>query len=115
MVQRIHYRGSCHYNTRSNQVRVVRTPGGKRRYLDVKKTANPARCGDCKIVLPGVPAVRSWEMKRIPKCKRSVSRVYGGNKCHKCVSERVKRAFLIEEQKIVRAISTRREKQKADK
>jgi len=33
--------------------------------------------------------------------KKTVKRAYGGVLCHKCVKERIVRAFLIEEQKIV--------------
>ena len=35
------------------------------------------------------------------KTKKHVSWVYGGSMCAKCVHDRIKRAFLIEEQKIV--------------
>lgn len=33
--------------------------------------------------------------------KKHVSRAYGGSICAKCVHDRIKRAFLMEEQKIV--------------
>merc|ERR1712002_314991 len=33
--------------------------------------------------------------------KKAVSRAYGGSRCAKCVRERIVRAFLIEEQKLV--------------
>lgn len=33
--------------------------------------------------------------------KKTVKRAYGGVLCHKCVKEKIVRAFLIEEQKIV--------------
>ncbi|KAI9878898.1 MAG: 60S ribosomal protein L34 [Pleopsidium flavum] len=42
------------YNTRSNKVRVIKTPGGKLRYLHIKKKGSPPKCGDCGIKLPGV-------------------------------------------------------------
>ena len=42
------------YNTRSNKVRVIKTPGGKLRYLYIKKKGSPPKCGDCGIKLPGV-------------------------------------------------------------
>ena len=34
--------------------------------------------------------------------ERTVSRAYGGSRCHACVKARIVRAFLIEEQKIVK-------------
>lgn len=42
------------YNTRSNKVRVIKTPGGELRYLHIKKKGSPPKCGDCGIKLPGV-------------------------------------------------------------
>jgi len=42
-------------NTRSNRTRVIKTPGGKLRYLHIKKPGKGPRCGDCGITLPGVP------------------------------------------------------------
>jgi ribosomal protein L34E len=42
------------YNTRSNKVRVVKTPGGALRYLHIKKAGTAPKCGDCGIKLPGV-------------------------------------------------------------
>jgi large subunit ribosomal protein L34e len=32
--------------------------------------------------------------------EKTVSRAYGGSRCHTCVRQRIIRAFLIEEQKI---------------
>jgi large subunit ribosomal protein L34e len=32
--------------------------------------------------------------------EKTVSRAYGGSRCHTCVRQRIVRAFLIEEQKI---------------
>jgi len=37
------------------------------------------------------------------------SRTYGGVLCHGCLRERIVRAFLIEEQKIVKALKSQRE------
>lgn len=45
---------SNRYNTRSNQVRIVKTPGGELRYLHIKKKGTAPKCGDCGIKLPGV-------------------------------------------------------------
>jgi ribosomal protein L34E len=45
---------SLSYNTKSNKVRVIKTPGGKLRYLHIKKKGSPPKCGDCGIKLPGV-------------------------------------------------------------
>jgi large subunit ribosomal protein L34e len=42
------------YNTVSNKVRVIRTPGGEHRYLHIKKRGTSPKCGDCGVKLPGV-------------------------------------------------------------
>jgi ribosomal protein L34E len=46
--------GIYRYNTKSNKVRVIKTPGGKLRYLHLKKAGTAPKCGDCGIKLPGV-------------------------------------------------------------
>lgn len=70
-------------------------------YQYVKKRGKRAACGNCKRELAGVVRCRPYELKRMPKYKKKVARAYGGSLCHTCVRERVVRAFLIEEQKIV--------------
>ncbi len=44
--------------------------------------------------------------KRMPKRQKTVHRIYGGHLDHKVVRERIIRAFLIEEQKIVKKVRT---------
>ena len=68
-----------------------------------KKGKGPI-CGDCKGKLSGIPALRPSEYARISKRQKNVSRAYGGSRCGKCVRERIMRAFLIEEQKIVKKV-----------
>ncbi|KAI9704910.1 MAG: 60S ribosomal protein L34 [Candelina mexicana] len=92
------------YNTRSNKVRVIKTPGGKLRYLHIKKKGSAPKCGDCGVKLPGIPALRPREYAQISRPKKTVQRAYGGSRCANCVKDRVVRAFLIEEQKIVKKV-----------
>lgn len=42
------------YNTKSNKVRIIKTPGGELRYLHIKKKGTAPKCGDCGIKLAGV-------------------------------------------------------------
>lgn len=42
------------YNTKSNKVRIIKTPGGELRYLHLKKQGTAPKCGDCGTKLPGV-------------------------------------------------------------
>eukprot|EP00808_Paulinella_micropora_P007840 g11507.t1 len=104
MVQRLTYRRRHAYNTTSNKVKKVKTPGGKLnlQYL-VKKVKGPI-CGDCGTRLPGMPAARAMTLRTLKKRQRTVSRAYGGSRCGGCVKTRIIRAFLIEEQKIVKHV-----------
>jgi len=101
MVQRLTYRRRLSYNTKSNRVKVVKTPGGKLTFQYVKKRGTVPKCGDCKVELPGIKASRPKERMSMTKRLKTVSRTYGGSRCAKCVRLRIVRAFLIEEQRIV--------------
>ncbi|KAK5641462.1 hypothetical protein RI129_010009 [Pyrocoelia pectoralis] len=101
MVQRLVFRRRLSYNTKSNRRRIVRTPGGRLVYQYLKKPKKVPRCGMCKERLRGILPARSFEKSRICYRKKTVKRAYGGVLCHKCVKEKIVRAFLIEEQKIV--------------
>ena len=105
MVQRLTYRRKNNFNTRSNKVKKVKTPGGKLAYQMVKKQASGPRCVDCKGQILGVPCLRPYQYKRLHKNERTVSRAYGGSRCMNCVRERIIRAFLIEEARCVKNIS----------
>ena len=79
----------------------VRTPGGKLVYQYLKKPKKIPRCGQCKEKLRGIIPARPMERSRMCLRKKTVKRAYGGVLCHKCVKERIVRAFLLEEHKIV--------------
>jgi len=51
-----------------------------------------------------IPALRPREYAQISRPKKTVQRAYGGSRCGNCVKDRVTRAFLIEEQKIVKKV-----------
>lgn len=53
-----------------------------------------------------LPALRPSEIsnKRLAKRHKTVNRIYGGHLSHAVVRERIVRAFLIEEQKIVKKV-----------
>ncbi|KAJ0333246.1 hypothetical protein COL5a_000944 [Colletotrichum fioriniae] len=57
-----------------------------------------------KVTLRLVPALRPREYSQISKPKKTVQRAYGGSRCGNCVRDRIVRAFLIEEQKIVKKV-----------
>ncbi|KAI6912871.1 60S ribosomal protein [Hortaea werneckii] len=107
---RMTYRRRQPYNTVSNKVRTIRTPGGEHRLLNTKKKGTNPKCGDCGSKLAGIPALRPREYAQISRPKKTVSRSYGGSRCATCVKDRVTRAFLIEEQKIVKKVMREAEK-----
>lgn len=78
MVQRLTYRRRKSYNTKSNGIKAVRTPGGKLAVQYIGKRASVPVCGDTGKQLYGIPAVRPFAMKSLAKRKRTVSRAYGG-------------------------------------
>lgn len=61
MAQRITYRRRKSFNTRSNKIRKVKTPGGKLAVQYLQKRPRGVMCGDCKTKLQGVcfPAFRA--------------------------------------------------------
>merc|ERR1711966_396472 len=106
MVQRLTYRRRHCYATKSNTTRVVKTPGGKLVFQYMKKKVSAPKCGISGKTLNGLPAVRSSKLssKVLSKKNKTVHRAYGGHLAHDVVRERIVRAFLIEEQKIVKKV-----------
>ncbi|KAJ3190146.1 60S ribosomal protein L34 [Gaertneriomyces sp. JEL0708] len=118
MAQRVTYRRRLSYNTKSNKTRVIKTPGtvqkaslminqkkcGKLAVLHITKKASAPKCGDCGTVLSGIPALRPTQYARLSRSQKNVTRAYGGSRCGSCVRSRIVRAFLIEEQKIVKRV-----------
>jgi len=102
--KRVTFRRRKTYNTSSLLTRIIKTPGGKLRLLHIKKRGTPPKCGDCGAKVQGVPATRPRELSTLSRPKKTVSRAYGGSRCANCVKERIVRAFLIEEQKIVKKV-----------
>ncbi|EFJ09639.1 hypothetical protein SELMODRAFT_113433 [Selaginella moellendorffii] len=90
MAQRLTYRRRHSYATRSNQTKVVRTPGGRLVYQTATKKAKGPRCAITKKPIIGVPRLRPMEYKRsrIARHKKSISRAYGGSMSASAVRER---------------------------
>ncbi|KAL5117148.1 hypothetical protein ACEQ8H_004973 [Pleosporales sp. CAS-2024a] len=101
---RLTYRRRAPYNTKSQKVRIIKTPGGELRYLHIKKKGTAPKCGDCGTKLAGIPALRPREYATVSRPKKTVQRAYGGSRCANCVQDRIVRAFLIEEQKVVKKV-----------
>ncbi|KAK9798119.1 hypothetical protein WJX73_000908 [Symbiochloris irregularis] len=118
MAQRLTYRRRHCYATRSNKTRVVKTPGGRNLIQYTTKKASFPKCGVTGVRLHGLKALRPQELRnnRLPKRHKTVNRVYGGHLSHAVVRERIIRAFLIEEQKIVKKVlKLQQQKEKSGK
>ncbi|CAI9768001.1 unnamed protein product [Fraxinus pennsylvanica] len=80
MVQRLTYRKRHSYATKSNQHRIVKTPGGKLVYQSTKKRASGPKCPVTGKRIQGIPHLRPAEYKRsrLSRNRRTVNRAYGG-------------------------------------
>ncbi|KAG5442562.1 hypothetical protein CRM22_004526 [Opisthorchis felineus] len=112
-MQRLTLRRRLSYNTNSNKRKKVKTPGGRIVYIYIKKRGTVPKCGDCKTKLPGIKPSRPRERCTMSKRLKTVNRAYGGTRCHKCVRNRVIRAFMMEEQKVLNQLV--KEKRRRDK
>ncbi|TXG71814.1 hypothetical protein EZV62_000393 [Acer yangbiense] len=94
------------YATKSNQHRVVKTPSGKLVYQGTKKRTSGPKCPVTGKRIQGIPHLRPTEYKRsrLPRNRRTVNRAYGGVLSGGAVRGRIVRAFLVEEQKIVKNV-----------
>ncbi|EEH55565.1 uncharacterized protein MICPUCDRAFT_9155, partial [Micromonas pusilla CCMP1545] len=95
------------YATKSNKIRKLRLPGGQLGIQYVKKkTKGPQTPSGDHGRIHGIPRVakQKYSNKHMAKNKKSVSRAYGGVLSGGAVRERVVRAFLVEEQKIVKKV-----------
>lgn len=101
MAQSTQLRRRNPYITRSNRYIVKTTPSGKKQTYLRKKQGKAPSCGDCKKTLAGIAAKRPAAFARLPKCRRTVQRAYGGSLCVHCVNERVVNGFLEEEMRIL--------------
>ncbi|CAJ1038181.1 Ribosomal protein L34e, putative, partial [Leishmania shawi] len=101
---RVQYRRRMHYATRGNRMKMVRTPGNK---LVMQKRAKRSQGIHTPWVLGhkrlgGTKALRHIDARLASRHEKSVSRAYGGVLSHAQVRDRIVRAFLVEEQRIVK-------------
>ncbi|KAI3388603.1 hypothetical protein SNEBB_003025 [Seison nebaliae] len=118
--QRLTLRKRAPYSTKSNKVRKVRTPKGKLVFHYRKKIGAIPLCGDTKLPLRGIKRSRPSSRHLMKKTKAGkhvhlkVTRAYGGVLSAPAVRERIIRAFLIEEDRLVSAISRKMTQKKLE-
>ncbi|KAJ7123679.1 60s ribosomal protein l34-b [Mycena epipterygia] len=82
----------------SGTQRVVKTPGGKLVYHNLKKIASSP---NAVTVVSGIPPC---QYTTIFKRQKTVRRAYGGSRCGKCVKIYILRNFLVVEAKLVKKV-----------
>ena len=92
MVQRVTYRRRLSYNTPSNKIRKVRTPGSRVVVHYVGKKPRgvhaPHDSCDCGKRINGIPKLSSHRYHSLSRRQNTVSRAYGGVLCSGCVRDR---------------------------
>jgi large subunit ribosomal protein L34e len=92
MVQRVTYRRRLSYNTPSNKIRKVRTPGSRVVVHYVGKKPRgvhaPHDSCDCGKRINGIPKLSSHRYHSLSRRQKTVSRAYGGVLCSGCVRDR---------------------------
>lgn len=75
-------------------------------YQSTKKRASGPKCPVTGKRIQGIPHLRPTEYKRsrLSRNRRTINRAYGGVLSGSAVRERIVRAFLVEEQKIVKKV-----------
>jgi large subunit ribosomal protein L34e len=84
-------------------------------YLYLKKKRSVPRCAVTKEKLHGITPSRPSERPRMSRRLKTVKRAYGGVLSHKALKERIIRAFLIDEQKVVKVLKAQATVVKAPK
>ncbi len=111
---RVNYVRRMHYATRSNQVRMIRTPGNRLKFQKVSKRSQgphtPWVLGHKRIA--GTKALNHFNARTSSTHDKSTSRAYGGVLSADQVRDRIIRAFLVEEQRIARRMDLDKKKYK---
>ncbi len=115
---RVTYLRKKSYNTRSNRIRKLRLPGGR---LSIqytgKRAKGPQTAFKTKSRLTGLKRLRNPQYATLSKTQRRICRPYGGVLTPSEVKDKIMRAFLIEEVKVVKEMvkQTAKKTEKAPK
>ncbi|GJM98816.1 hypothetical protein PR202_ga15856 [Eleusine coracana subsp. coracana] len=110
MVQRLTYRKRHSYATKSNQTRVVKTPGGRLVYQYTDKRASGPKCPVTGKKIQGVSGLcysppQACSVQKVQDAKLPIEKNILSLQFHVILlSCRIIRAFLVEEQKIVKKV-----------
>merc|ERR1711918_69248 len=101
MISRVSYRRKHSYSTKRNRSKLINTPGGRLVIQHIAKKISLPMCPQTALTLGGLSTLRS-ALKKKSRKEKTVSRAYGGVLSHQAVRVRIIRAFLIDEQNIVK-------------
>ena len=102
MAARVNYTRKHTYRTRSNQVRKLKTPGGRLTIQYMRKVPSHTVCGETGVRLQGVVKQNKNVANKLAKRRRTVSRPYGGVLSAEAVKYKIMRAFFNEEFKVIK-------------
>ncbi|OYT33942.1 MAG: 50S ribosomal protein L34e [Candidatus Aenigmarchaeota archaeon ex4484_52] len=82
------------FRSRSQKRIKTKIPGGNIVLHFRKRKISTAKCAICKNKLAGIARARQKKLKKLPKTKKTVSRIYGGYLCPKCLKHKIKQDYF---------------------
>jgi|Transcript_21579 large subunit ribosomal protein L34e len=97
-------RSSFSYSTKSNKIRVIRTPGNRLNTLNMIKKKSSRTCPIEKTKINGLTIPGSRRYSNLSKKNKTISRPYGGCLSIHALKKNIIKAFLIEEKKLAKKV-----------
>ena len=101
---RVEKRSRNSYSTKSNKIKVFKTPGNQLNTIKIKKKKKERTCPIEREKIKGLNTPGSRRYRRSSKIGRKVSRTYGGCLSFHAVRKNITKAFLIEEKKLAKKV-----------
>jgi|688.fasta_scaffold458494_1 large subunit ribosomal protein L34e len=95
---------SFSYSTRSNKIRIIRTPGNNLRSLKITKKRSQRICPIKKCKIKGLNIPGSRRFSASSQKKRTISRAYGGCLSIHALRKNITKAFLLEEKRLAKKV-----------
>lgn len=101
---RIIRRTGSSYSTKSNKIKIVRTPGNKLNSLSITKKKSQRFCPITKCKIKGLSIPGSRRFSQSSKKKKGISRIYGGCLSIQAIKKNITKAFLLEEKRLAKKV-----------
>jgi large subunit ribosomal protein L34e len=75
--------------TKGEKAKPGSVPGGRHKVSYAKKKISSPKCARCGRPLFSLPRSTAT-IRKLPKAKKSISRMYGGHLCHLCLRDALK-------------------------